>query len=104
VNPGKFFRELKRRNVYRAAVGYAAISWLIVQVAASLSPVFDIPIWAVRLIIVHRGLKRIHRLAQLREQVCLGKAIAGLLHGRLEIRPVSEGAGITCRLNRTASR
>lgn len=48
---------------------------------------------------VHRGLKRIHRLAQLREQVCLGKAIAGLLHGRLEIRPVSEGAGITCRLN-----
>jgi len=47
-----FFAELKRRNVYRAAVGYAAVAWLLMQVATQTLPFFDTPAWAVRVIIV----------------------------------------------------
>ena len=47
-----FFAELRRRNVYRAAVGYAAIAWLLIQVATQTLPFFDTPAWVVRLIII----------------------------------------------------
>lgn len=52
MDPKKFFSELKRRNVYRAAVGYAAVAWLLIQVATQTLPFFDMPAGAVRLIIV----------------------------------------------------
>jgi TolB-like protein/Tfp pilus assembly protein PilF len=52
VDPRKFFAELKRRHVYRAAVVYTMTSWLLIQVAAQISPFFEIPAWVVRLIIV----------------------------------------------------
>jgi TolB-like protein/Tfp pilus assembly protein PilF len=52
VDPSKFFCELKRRNVYRAAVGYAAVAWLIIQVVTQVAPVFEIPSWVVRSVIV----------------------------------------------------
>jgi len=42
------FRELKRRNVLRAAALYAAAAWLLVQVATQVFPFFDVPNWAVR--------------------------------------------------------
>jgi TolB-like protein/Tfp pilus assembly protein PilF len=44
--------ELKRRNVHRAAVFYAGAAWLLVQVATQVFPFFDIPNWAVRIVIV----------------------------------------------------
>jgi adenylate cyclase len=44
-------RELKRRNVYRAAALYAAVGWLLVQIATQVFPFYDIPNWAVRLVI-----------------------------------------------------
>ena len=47
-----FFTELKRRNVYRAAVFYAAAGWLLVQIATQVFPVFDIPNWTMRLVVV----------------------------------------------------
>ncbi|MBA3544093.1 MAG: hypothetical protein H0T83_06615 [Chthoniobacterales bacterium] len=47
-----FFAELKRRNVYRAAVVYTMTSWLLIQVATQVFPFFEIPNWIVRLIIV----------------------------------------------------
>ena len=47
-----FFAELRRRNVYRAAVFYAASAWLLVQVATQVFPFFSIPNWVVRLIVV----------------------------------------------------
>jgi len=47
-----FFSELKRRNVYRAAVLYAASAWLLVQVVTAVVPYFQIPEWVVRWIIV----------------------------------------------------
>jgi TolB-like protein/Tfp pilus assembly protein PilF len=47
-----FFAELKRRNVYRAAVFYAASAWLLVQVATQVFPFFDVPNWTVRWIVI----------------------------------------------------
>ena len=47
-----FFAELKRRHVYKVAVAYAAVGWLVIQVATSTFPVLQIPTWAMRLAIV----------------------------------------------------
>ncbi len=47
-----FFSELKRRNVYKVAVAYAVVSWLLVQIATQVFPFFDIPSWAVRLVVL----------------------------------------------------
>jgi serine/threonine-protein kinase len=52
VNPKNFFAELKRRNVYRAAAAYGVVSWLLVQVATQVFPFFDIPSWAIRMVVV----------------------------------------------------
>jgi TolB-like protein/Flp pilus assembly protein TadD len=48
----RFFNELKRRNVYKVAVGYAVVGWLLVQVATQVFPFFEIPNWAVRLVVL----------------------------------------------------
>ena len=47
-----FFAELKRRNVYKVAIAYAALGWLIVQVATQVFPFFEIPNWVVRLAVM----------------------------------------------------
>ncbi|MDQ6913950.1 MAG: FlgO family outer membrane protein, partial [Verrucomicrobiota bacterium] len=47
-----FFAELKRRKVYRVAIGYAVVAWLLIQVATQTFPFLDIPNWIVRLIIL----------------------------------------------------
>lgn len=52
MQPRNFFAELKRRNVYKTAVAYAVVSWLIIQIATQIFPVFSIPSWAVRLVIL----------------------------------------------------
>jgi serine/threonine-protein kinase len=52
VNPGNFFAELKRRNVYRAAAAYGVVGWLLVQIATQVFPFFDIPNWTIRMVIV----------------------------------------------------
>ena len=49
---GKFFAELKRRNVYKVAVAYAVVAWLLIQIATQLFPVFEIPNWAARLVVL----------------------------------------------------
>jgi TolB-like protein/Tfp pilus assembly protein PilF len=51
VNPGNFFAELKRRNVYKVAVAYAIVGWLLVQIATQVFPFLEIPNWVVRLVI-----------------------------------------------------
>ncbi|HEY6111583.1 MAG TPA: tetratricopeptide repeat protein [Chthoniobacterales bacterium] len=48
----KFFAELKRRNVYRAAVLYGAAAWLLAQVATQIFPFFNVPNAAIRIVIV----------------------------------------------------
>jgi serine/threonine-protein kinase len=52
VKPNNFFAELKRRNVYKVAVAYAIVGWLLVQVATQVFPFFEIPNWAVRLVVL----------------------------------------------------
>jgi len=52
VNPRNFFAELKRRNVYNVAVAYAVVGWLLVQVATQVFPFFEIPNWAVQLVVL----------------------------------------------------
>src|SRR5881296_238257 len=51
MNPKTFFGELKRRNVYKVAVAYAIVGWLLVQVATQVFPFLEIPNWVVRLVI-----------------------------------------------------
>ncbi|HEX8897087.1 MAG TPA: hypothetical protein VF751_00190, partial [Chthoniobacterales bacterium] len=52
MNPKKFFAELKRRNVYRVAVAYSVVGWLLVQIVTQVFPFFEIPNWAIRMVIV----------------------------------------------------
>src|SRR6266849_9579813 len=51
MNPKEFFGELKRRNVYKVAVAYGVVGWLLVQVATQVFPFLEIPNWVVRLVI-----------------------------------------------------
>ena len=48
----KFFAELKRRNVYKVAVAYAVVGWLLIQIATQIFPFFEIPNWGVRLVVL----------------------------------------------------
>ena len=52
MKSGSFFGELKRRNVYKVAVAYAVVGWLLIQVATQVFPFLDIPNWAIRLVIL----------------------------------------------------
>jgi TolB-like protein len=52
MNWRNFFSELQRRNVYRVAVTYAVVSWLLIQIATQVFPFFDIPSWAVRMVVL----------------------------------------------------
>ena len=52
VNPNNFFAELKRRNVYKVAIAYGVVAWLLMQVASQIFPFFEIPNWAVRLVVL----------------------------------------------------
>src|SRR6266446_5771733 len=47
-----FFAELKRRNVYKVAVAYAIAGWALSQGIAQVFPVFDVPNWVIRLIVL----------------------------------------------------
>ena len=47
-----FFAEMKRRNVYKVAIAYAVVGWLLVQVATQVFPFLEIPNWIVRLVIL----------------------------------------------------
>jgi TolB-like protein/Flp pilus assembly protein TadD len=51
VNPGNFFAELKRRNVYKVAVAYAVIAWLLIQAGSILFPTFEAPGWVMKVFV-----------------------------------------------------
>jgi len=46
-----FFSELKRRNVYKVAVAYAVIAWLLIQAASILFPTFEAPPWVMKVFV-----------------------------------------------------
>jgi len=52
VNLKNFFAELKRRNVYKVTIAYAVVAWLLMQIATQVFPFFEIPNWAVRLVVL----------------------------------------------------
>jgi pentatricopeptide repeat protein len=52
MNSGNFFSELKRRNVYKVAIAYAVTGWAIAEGVSQVFPVFDVPNWALRLIVL----------------------------------------------------
>src|SRR6266496_3871107 len=52
MNPRHFVSELRRRNVYKVAVAYAVVSWLLIQIATQVFPFFEIPNWAVRFVVL----------------------------------------------------
>src|SRR5213594_1908818 len=47
-----FLSELKRRNVYKVAVAYAVVAWLLLQAASIFLPAFDAPPWVMKIFII----------------------------------------------------
>ena len=52
MNSRNFFAELKRRNVYKVAVAYAVVGWLVIQVSSTVLPTFHAPEWVVQTLVV----------------------------------------------------
>src|SRR6266705_4207924 len=52
MSPGNFFAELKRRNVYKVAIAYAVVAWLLIQAASIFLPAFNAPQWAMQIVIL----------------------------------------------------
>ncbi len=48
MNLRNFFGELKRRNVYKVAIAYAVIAWLLIQAGSILFPTFEAPGWVMK--------------------------------------------------------
>ena len=44
------YSELQRRKVFRVAAAYLVVGWLLIQVAATVLPQFDVPVWAARMV------------------------------------------------------
>jgi len=84
VKIDNFFAELKRRNVYKVAVAYVVAGWALAQGIAQVFPVFDVPNWAIRLIVI---------------LIIIGFPVAIVLAWAFEITP--EGIKRTEEVNRT---
>jgi TolB-like protein/predicted Zn-dependent protease len=93
VNPRNFFAELKRRNVYKVAVAYAVVGWLVIQISSTVLPTFHAPEWVVQTLVV---------------LVALGFPIALVLAWAFELTPegikraedVASGESITRKTGR----
>jgi TolB-like protein/Tfp pilus assembly protein PilF len=51
MNSGSIFTELRRRNVYKVAVAYVIVAWLLIQAASILFPTFEAPAWVMKVLI-----------------------------------------------------
>jgi hypothetical protein len=72
VKIDNFFAELKRRNVYKVAVAYAVVGWLVIQIGSTVLPTFHAPEWVAQVLLVF---------------VILGFPIALVLAWAFEITP-----------------
>src|SRR6266567_9272847 len=52
----KFLSELKRRNVYKVAITYGVVAWLLIQAASILLPTFEAPNWVMKAFVVFLAL------------------------------------------------
>jgi len=82
-----FLAELKRRKVFRVAVAYTVVGWVIIQFAATVFPMLEIPGWATRLVLM---------------LVLLGFPVALLLTWALELTP--EGVRLTHAVDQQSHR
>src|SRR5437588_11425230 len=91
MNPRSFFSELKRRNVYKVAVAYAVVAWLLIQIATQVFPFFEIPNWAVQMVVV---------------AMVIGFPIALVLSWAFEITPggIKRDENVNRRLSRQTGR
>src|SRR5438105_14536719 len=51
MDPATFLIELKRRKVYRVAIAYAIVAWLLIQAASILFPTFEAPAWVMKVFV-----------------------------------------------------
>ena len=51
-NEKSLIGELKRRNVFRVAIAYLASAWLITEVSSTVFPLFGVPEWGIRFLII----------------------------------------------------
>src|SRR5882762_10804730 len=51
MDPATFLTELKRRKVYRVAVAYTIVAWLLIQAASILFPTFEAPAWVMKIFV-----------------------------------------------------
>ena len=51
MDPATFLTELKRRKVYRVAVAYAIVAWLLIQAGSILFPTFEAPQWVMKVFV-----------------------------------------------------
>ena len=56
MKASRFFAELKRRKVYKVAVAYAFVSWLLIQAASIFLPTFDAPPCMMKAVVVFLAL------------------------------------------------
>jgi len=87
VNSKNFFAELKRRNVYKVAIAYAIVAWLLLQAASILFPTFEAPPWTMKVFVA---------------VVALGFPIALILAWAFELTP--EGITLTDSADREAAK
>jgi TolB-like protein/Flp pilus assembly protein TadD len=52
MKTNNFFAELKRRNVYKVAITYVVVAWLLIQAASILLPTFEAPTWVMKAFVV----------------------------------------------------
>jgi adenylate cyclase len=52
VNLPNFFAELKRRNVYKVAVAYTVVGWLVIQISSTVLPTFHASEWILQTLLV----------------------------------------------------
>src|SRR5258707_1111399 len=81
-----FFAELKRRHVYRVATAYTVVAWLLVQLVNNLAPIFDLPPWVARALVLLLivGLPITLLMAWMRELAPADGASARVATGKLD--------------------
>jgi adenylate cyclase len=52
LNSRNFVGELKRRNIYKVALAYAIVGWLVLQLSSTVLPTFHAPEWVLQTIAV----------------------------------------------------
>ncbi len=46
-----FIAELRRRSIFRVGAAYAVVAWVLLQLAANISPILDLPPWVARTVV-----------------------------------------------------